>query len=309
MTLWIALASVVLAAVAAAGVLRPFGPRGAVVLERLSDPLDDERRSLLRTLRDLDAEREGGQLSESDHAALRAETEARAVALLRAIEARDGAGELAAGLKEVRAGAPAVRSARKPASSNGGADPTVGRARRVRPALPVLVVAGVLVAATIPLLVHAVSSRPATGSITGDSVGGPTDLAAAVQRVQEHPSDAAARLDLARLYVDGGDQQDAAAQYLAVVQLEPSNVEALAALGMIVYRGGKPDDGLKLVQRALAVNPNDPEALYDEGVILLQGLQQPARASGAFRAYLAAAPFGAHRQEVESLLEGLPSGG
>jgi tetratricopeptide (TPR) repeat protein len=309
MTVWIALASLVLAAVAAAGVLRPFGPRGAVVLERLADPLDDERRSLLRSLRDLDAERDAGQLSVADHAALRAETEARAVALLRTIEARDGAGELAAGLKEVRAGARPAPSGRAPADANGGGETLSGRAPRVRPALPVLMVAGVLVAATIPLLVHAVSNRSANGSITGDAVGGPTDLAAAVQRVQAHPSDAAARLDLARLYLDGGDQQDAATQYLAVLRLDPTNVEAHAALGMIVYRDGKPEEGLRLVRQALAVNPDDPEALYDQGIILLQGLHQPAQAVRSLQAYLAAAPFGAHRQEVESLVRGLPPGG
>src|SRR5206468_4887127 len=122
-----------------------------IVLERLSDPLDDERRSLLRALKDLDAERQAGQLSEADHAALRAETEARAVALLRAIEARDGAGELAAGLKEVRAASPAGSVI---AGSNGERAGPATRPR-LRPALPVLVVAAVLVAATIPLLIHA----------------------------------------------------------------------------------------------------------------------------------------------------------
>jgi tetratricopeptide (TPR) repeat protein len=296
-TVWIALASVALAAVGAAGVLRPFARQRTVVLERLSDPLEDERRSVLRALRDLDAERDAGQLSLEDHGVLRAETEARALALLRAIEARDGAGEVAAGLKEVRRASPPA-----PAGD-------AGSGRRFRPARPVLTVAAILVAATVPLLVHAVSNRSAGQPITGDQVAGATDLSAAAQRVRQHPSDVAARLDLAMLYVEGGDQKDAAAQYLAVLKLDPSNVEAHAALGMIVYRGGKAQDGLALVREALAVNPSDPESLYDEGTILLQGLHQPAQAADAFRAYLAAAPFGAHRQEVESLLQDLPSGG
>ena len=303
MTLWIALASVVLAAVGAAGVLRPFARNRAVVLERLSDPLEDERRGLLRALRDLDAERDAGQLSVADHAALRTETEARAVALLRAIESRDGSGELAAGLKEVRAAS--ARSAG--GSPNGEHAGPAGR--RLRPAVPVLVVASILVAATIPLLVHAASNRSAGQPITGDSPAQASDVAAAVRRVQQHPSDVAARLDLAGAYLDRGDQGGAAAQYLAVLKLDPANAEAHAALGMIVYRGGKPEEGLTLVRQALAVAPDDPESLYDEGVILLQGLHRTEQAAAAFRAYLAAAPFGAHRQEVAALLQSTPSGG
>jgi len=60
MTWVVLLVSTALAGIAAAGVLRPFGARRAVALERLADPLDDERRGLLRALRDLDEERATG---------------------------------------------------------------------------------------------------------------------------------------------------------------------------------------------------------------------------------------------------------
>jgi len=46
------------------------------------------------------------------------------------------------------------------------------------------------------------------------------------------------------------------------------------------------------------VDPTYPEALYDEGIILLRGLNRPQDAAAAFHSYLAAAPFGAHRDEV-----------
>ena len=91
------LASMLLAAVAAAGVLRPWGSGRAAALERLTDPLEDERISLLRALRDLEDERARGELADQAYVELRAETESRAVAVLRALEAREGAGDLALG--------------------------------------------------------------------------------------------------------------------------------------------------------------------------------------------------------------------
>jgi hypothetical protein len=99
------LAAAVLAGVAAAGILRPFGKQ-AGVLERLADPLEDERKSLLRALRDLDQDRATGVLTEDAYRMLRGETETRAVAVLRTLEARHGAGEFAAGLKELRSASP-----------------------------------------------------------------------------------------------------------------------------------------------------------------------------------------------------------
>src|SRR5438094_330581 len=52
MTWVLLLAAALLAGVAAAGVLRPFGRGRALTLERLADPLDDERASPLGALRD-----------------------------------------------------------------------------------------------------------------------------------------------------------------------------------------------------------------------------------------------------------------
>jgi len=187
MTWAVLVASAVLAGIAAAGVLHPFRAPRSVALARLADPLDDERRGLLRALRDLDEERATGQLTEDAYRGLRAETEGRAVAVLRALEA--------------------------------------------------------------------------------------------------------------------GDAKSAVTQYLAVLALDPRNAEAQANLGFVLYEAGRPEDGLRAVEQALVVDPNYPEALYFKGVILLRGLHRPTEAAVALRAYLAAAPFGSHRAEVESLLK------
>ena len=68
-----ALAAALLFIVAVAGALKPYLRPRRMVLERLSDPLDDERRMILRTLRELEIERETGALSDRDYLALRSE--------------------------------------------------------------------------------------------------------------------------------------------------------------------------------------------------------------------------------------------
>jgi hypothetical protein len=55
-----------------------------------------------RHLRDLDEDLALGKLDEEGHRTARAAAEARAVAVLRALENREGTGELPAGMREVR---------------------------------------------------------------------------------------------------------------------------------------------------------------------------------------------------------------
>jgi tetratricopeptide (TPR) repeat protein len=284
----ILLAAALLAGVAAAGVLRPFGRGRTPVLEHLADPLEDERAAVLRALRDLEEERATGSLDEGAYRALRVETERRAVAVLRALEARDGAGELAAGLKTLRT------------SSDGNGAVGAPRPRTRFGILATVGVAGLVVAVVAVLLAAALRTRGQGEPITGGSTV--SALAFFQQRVEDHPRDVAARLDLAEQYLDSGDVQGAIAQYVAALAIDRRNPEAHAELGFLIFRSGKADDALRTVQQALDVQPNYPQALYYKGVILLRGLHRPSDAAAAFRAYLSAAPYGALRDEVQDLL-------
>lgn len=306
MTVVVAVAAF-LAVVAAAGVLVPFVRPRAGTLERLADPLDDERETLLRTLRDLEAERAFGELPESAYRELRAETERRAVAVLRAIQARDGAA--GSGLAEIRRAAGTRRSA----NGNGnGATTAVGAvdelagtpgSRRTR-ALAPLVVGAVALAVVVPLLIASVARRdagqPITGTIATPSASDP--LAFFEQRVRDHPNDLAARLDLGARYLAAGDVRDGIAQYLVALRLDPRNAEAHASLGLLLFRAGRPADGLRAIDDALAVDPTYPEAIFDRGVVLLEGLHRPNDAAASFEEYLRLAPYGAHRADASVLL-------
>ena len=294
MTWALLLVSAGLAAVAAAGVLHPFG-RPAPVLEPLADPLEDERDTLLRSLRDLQEEHAAQALSDDDYRLLRRETERRAVTVLRAIDARDGTDAALATLRD-------QAQTRAPAP-----EPSQNGHRSAPPARPAWLWAAALGAVVLVgvLLASAIAPRNSSQPITGDSqIGGSgtSSLAFFEQRVKEHPNDVAARLDLASRYEAAGLTGLAAEQYVEALRLDPNTVEARAALGFLLYQQGRPKDGLFAENQALTVDPSYPEALYDKGIILLKGLHEEAAAQTALRAYLVAAPEGAHRAEVESLL-------
>jgi cytochrome c-type biogenesis protein CcmH/NrfG len=285
---------VMLALVGIAGwaVLGPYQRGTAAVLERAGDPLEDERRRALRSLRDLDEDLALGKLDEEGHKAARAEAEARAVAVLRALEHREGTGELQAGLREVR---------EQTASS---APPS--RWRRV--AFAGLAVA-VVVAGTTVLVTGATSNRSGDQTITGADVAAPQQpdqsapLSVFEQRVKEHPGDVAARLDLGRRYLDANKLREATDQYLAALKLDPGNVDANTNVALLLFRSGLVDQAVRAVNRALATDARYPEALYAKGLIELMGVQDPKAAVKSLQAYLAAAPFGSHRDTVEQLLQ------
>jgi len=287
-----------LVGVAAWAVLGPFQRGTAAVLERAGDPLEDERRRALRHLRDLDEDLALGKLDEEAHKAARAEAEARAVAVLRALEHREGTGELLAGLREVR---------ERPAGE------TAPPSRWQRVAFAGLAVAVVLAGTT--LLTRATRDRGAEATITGADAGAAAQrpdqsapLSVFEQRVSDHPGDVAARLDLGRRYLDAGKLREATDQYLAAQKLDPGNVDANTNLSLLLFRSGLVEPALRAVNRALATDARYPEALYAKGLIELMGVQDPKAAVKSLQAYLDAAPFGSHRDTVEQLLQFARSG-
>lgn len=284
--LTVGFAIAVLALIAVAGVGAGFA-RGALALEAAPDPLDDRRLELLRSLRDLDDAHASGAIEDSRYRDLREDTEERMARVLRAIDGRDRRSAAASGpVSEGGAGAVAL-----PMPSRAGAVPSW--------AVGALVVATVLAVVTVSLRR---SATPVTTSGSATIASSDDPLAFFEQRVLDHPDDLAARLDLAHRYLDAGQLKQALAQYDVALRLNPEDAEANAHVGLIEYMAGRPQDALASVEKALVSAPTYPEALFFRGVILLKGLERPAEAADAFRAYLGAAPFGEERQTATQLI-------
>ncbi|HEX5405985.1 MAG TPA: tetratricopeptide repeat protein [Pseudonocardiaceae bacterium] len=304
----ITLIVVALAGLAGLAVLRPFTVGRSGALHYDADPDEDLRRGLLRQLRDLDNDLAVGKLTEEEHGALRRPVETEAVAVLRRIDRRVGSGELATGLRE-------IRPVPKPA-------PVAPRRRRLR--LVVGIGAGLIVTGgAVALLTGAVTPRQAGGTITGGigAAGAPPaapaapasptpsvsaatlqEISDAQAKVKQNPKDVTGHLDLAQAYMDANEPSEAAIEYLAVDQLQPNNAAANTGLALIAFQDGNTSDAKSMVDKVLAAAPKYPEALYARGVIELMGMNQIAPAKKDLDGYLAAAPYGSHKDAVQTLL-------
>jgi tetratricopeptide (TPR) repeat protein len=71
--------------------------------------------------------------------------------------------------------------------------------------------------------------------------------------VKAAPNDAMAQFDLAGLYENSGQLDQAHAHFTKVVELDPKFVEGLLALGRVEIKRGKPEDSLERLNAALAI--------------------------------------------------------
>ena len=269
---------------AAAGVVAGLARRDPAPLEPPDDPLEDGRLALERSLADLEDAHSAGALDEAEYVRLRESTDARMARVVRALERRE------------HAPAP-VRVAPKPATSDGASD----EPRRVPPWAVATLIGGVVLAMVVAALVRDAEPTPEAASAPPVSAEDP--LAFFEQRVEQHPDDLAARLDLAHRYLDARMIEEALGEYAVALELDPDDAEALAHVGYILYLGERPEEALASVDRALQTDPAYPEALFFRGVILLDGLDRPDEAVAAFEAYLDAAPFGVQRGQAQELIE------
>lgn len=288
-----------LATVAAGGVLAGFLRDAPAPLEPASDPLDDRRLALLRGLADLEEARGSGALDQAEYHRLREETEGRMARVLRAIDRRelrrssaDRQGPVADVLAPAELEAGEVEDV---APGTEQPDP-----RRVPPWVVATLIGGTVLAVVISTLARGAAPVSEAPPAPAGSNGAP--LAFFEQRVEEHPDDLAARLDLAHRYLDAGMIEESLAEYAVALELDPDDAEAHAHVGIILYLSERPREALDSVDRALTTDPGYPEALFFRGVILLRGLDRPEPAIAAFERYLDAAPFGAERGSAEELI-------
>ena len=229
--------------------------------------LTDERDFLLKSIADLDAERDAGDISEDDYRTLRDDYTARAAAVLRAL---DSAGASEAEAME-EAAPPRTRS----------------RAR--------LAVASVAVVALSIGAAWALSSsmgeRLPGDEATGSIVETPVDpLTRAQQLVSEGKV-----LDAVKLYDE----------ILADEPTGRTKAIALAQRGWLISRAASADPaladkGLSQIDEAIAVDPNYADAYFFKGMLLSREKDDPVGAIVAFRRFLSMSP----PPELASFVEG-----
>ena len=245
------------------------------------DAREDERRFLLRSLDDLDAEHAEGNVDDVTYELLHADYTARAARVLHQLDGDTDNVELAADQPSPRTG------------------------RRV------LVGAAVVAFATVAsvALAYGLGARLPGQTITGrqSDASSPSAASTAALRslraaVKTNPNDAAAHLALARGLMGARDLPDALTEFGAAARLDPTNAEPFAYSGWLIRLQGFPDQALTVLDKAIAVNPEYPDARAFKGIILLRDKHDPEGAIAQFQRYLVRAPDSPLANQVRVLL-------
>ena len=267
----------------------PARSRGSDVSEQEArEHLEAERDFLLRSLDDLEAEREAGGIDDESYARLHDDYTARAAAAIRAL--RDGV------------------------DARPVATPVPWRRR--------LLVGGVIgafaIVAAVALAAALGARLPgdlASGNEANDSPATPaSDRRAALEAtVEANPDDIGARIALARFLESDGDLAGALAQYDEVTARDPTNAEALAQSGRILkitadQVPGSPqavdlvNEARARLDAAVAADPAHADARFFRAVLLAEERFDDDQAIADAQRYLVLAPDGPFADQAREIL-------
>ena len=257
------------------------------------EQLEREREFLLRSLDDLERERDKGTIDDESYERLHADYTARAAAVIRAL--RDGI--------DARPVAPPVSKRRRSLTIIG------------------IVAFGVIAAVALAAAVGArLPGDTSSGNSDGDTRPTATlSLESRIERLQSavaaNPDDRASRLLLARFLEADGDLAGALQQYDEVLQRDPTNADAEAQAGRILYLTAQaavksaPDQVESLVQqsrarldRAVSLDPQYPDARFFRAIVLANEFGAFAAAQNDLQRYLLLMPNGPFATQARALL-------
>ncbi len=221
--------------------------------------LRDREGALARSLEEIEADLEAGNLSQPDYEALKGRYESELVRVR---------GQLAA---------------ETPATRTTAAKPTAAPGGRSRLASAVGWGGGLVAFVALAALVMSQAVRPRsedgtiTGSLPGQDAEGPAgapiaavdqgQLDALRAAVEADPTDVEALVALGHLYLRLQRYPDLAQVTEQALQLDPQNPEALTHLAMLLFTTQHPAGVVESFDRALEVDPDFPEALQFKGMV------------------------------------------
>lgn len=255
------------------------------------EQLERERDFLLRSLDDLERERDKGTIDDDSYERLHADYTARAAAVLRTL--RDGVDS-------------------RPTA------PPRSRRHRVLTILGIVgfaVILGVVLAAALGARLPGETSSGNTGSAQEKTVTVKERRERLQRAVDANPNDLGSRLLLAQFLEADGDLTGALQEYADVLKIDANNSEAEAQSGRILYITAQaaakaaPDSAAELVGQSLArfnhaieLDPGNVNARYFRAIVLANEFGAFSAAQSDLQRYLIMAPNGAFANDVRSLL-------
>jgi cytochrome c-type biogenesis protein CcmH/NrfG len=256
------------------------------------EQLENERDFLLRSLDDLERERDKGTIDDESYERLHADYTARAAAVIRAL--RDGV------------------------DSRPVASPTSKR-RRVLTIVGIVTFAVVVAVALAAALGARRSGETSSGNTSQATPSATISMAERLDRLQRavaaNPDDQASRLLLARFLEANGDLHGALQEYDEVLKRNPNSAEAEAQAGRILYLTAEaavksaPDQVDSLVQQsrarldhAVSLDPEYADARFFRAIVLANEFGDFRAAQNDLQRYLILAPSGVFANDARSLL-------
>jgi hypothetical protein len=268
------------------------------------EAMSQEREFLLRSLRDLEAEHDAGDIDETDYQTLRDDYTARAAAVLRAIEARRRSGrrtEVDRSLSQRGLGVDAGAEANAVAGATvGGRQDALAAAQRSRRRWRITAIASI-VAIAGGLTIWAVSSSSGSRQ-PGQTVSGNSQLA---------NGGTDPRLARAGQLVNKGKVADALKLYDQILHDDPNQPEALADEGWLIGQAGMAANRPDLVDQGLAklvaseqVATSYAPPHFFRGFLLFRGKNDAPGAVTELRLYLGLVnPTSPEVPQVQQLLQ------
>ncbi len=243
-----------------------------------TDELEAQREFLLRSLDDLEAERDAGNIDDETYERLHSDYTARAAATLRALEAASRLG----------------------ATSDAPVAAATSRTRRLLTGAGIALF-GVVAASA---LASALGGRLPGATSSGNTVAvSQADRQRTLERAAvRNPSDVQSHLALARFLMAREKYSEAFREFTTVTRLDPTGTEAQAYSGWLLFLAGRVDDALPRIDAAIAADETYPDAHFFKGLVLLRGKQDAAGAVPQFQRYLTIVPEGPLSGQVRRLL-------
>lgn len=258
------------------------------------DQVQERHDAAIRDLLELEDQLQAGEVAADRAAILRERYEAEAAAALTWLDDHGPDPEPTPGVDDERL------------RTTDPEQPATGPSRRrrwigVAGGLAVVLALGVAVAQNV-------RPREEGGVITGsvpsapeqDSPDATLEEMAAV--VEENPDVVPMRLALAHRYLDAGKTDQAADEYMAVLE-RVDDPEAMAHLGWLLFLDDQLDLAVPLLEESLEQRPDDAEAMWFMANVRLYGQERPGQALPLLERLLARDDLGDQLDEVRAAID------
>ena len=151
------------------------------------------------------------------------------------------------------------------------------------------------------------ASAPAAGPAPRAPVLDEAQVTALKSVAQREPKNAQPRTQLANLYFDADQYDEAIKWYGEALALNPKDVNVITDLGVCYYYTNQPDKALEQFSRSLMLDPKHTKTLLNVGIVKAFGKQDLQGASEAWKQVLEIAPNSPEAQAAKRALDSLQS--